>query len=147
MNNTIIGFIVEDRIAFVLVIDNEQPEAESRKFKFFSNPTIVEITDLPYWPAFGTAWDGTNFSIPEGLDDYHKQSYRITTKQEESRSFAFVSNGICTGTINLMPAASDAINALLSNPTFLDITEMVKELDYNAPPVGWFVKNGKIVKD
>ena len=44
-----------------------------------------------------------------------------------------------------MPQAEAGIAALLSNPTFLDITEMVNNLPYGVSHLGKIVKNGQIV--
>jgi hypothetical protein len=147
MSKTIIGFIVDNEIAFSVPIDNNDQNAEERKAKFLSNPDVVEITHLPYTPVNGSIWDGSSFMFPEGFSGSHGQSFQTRSGLNESRSFAFILNGVCTGIINLMPRAEAAIAALLSNPTFLDITEMVNTLPYGVNYLGKIIRNGQIVSE
>jgi hypothetical protein len=147
MSKTIIGFIVDNEIAFSVQIGNEDENAEERKAKYLSSPTIVEITHLAYSPANGSVWDGENFVIPENLDISHGESFQNETGHEESRSFAFMVDSVCTGRINLMPLAESAIAALLSSPTFLDITEMVGRLEEGTNYHGMLIRDGEIVSE
>jgi hypothetical protein len=145
MSKTIIGFMVEDEITFSIVIDDNDINAEAKKAKYLSNPIIIETTNLPYSPVVGSIWDGVNFIIPEGSALVHESTDHGHVEHNEARSFAFVVNNTCTGRINLMPRAEGVISALLSNPTFLDITEMVYSLPSGVNYHGKFVRNGEIV--
>lgn len=147
MTTTIIGFIVENEIAFAIPINSDEPDAESRKLKFLSNPDVVEITHLPYTPVKGSTWDGSNFIVPEGFGGSHGQSFQTRSGLGQSRTFAFILNGVCTGIMNLMSQSDAAIAALLSNPTFLDITEMVNSLRPGVSYLGKFIRNGQIVSE
>jgi hypothetical protein len=49
--------------------------------------------------------------------------------------------------MNLMSQSDAAIAALLSNPTFLDITEMVNSLRPGVSYLGKFIRNGQIVSE
>jgi hypothetical protein len=145
MSKTIIGFMVEDEITFSIVIDDNDINAEAKKAKYLSNPTIIETTNLPYSPVFGSVWNGANFVIPEGSGLIHEATDHVHVEYSEVRSFAFVVDNVCTGRISLMPKAAGIISALLSNPTFLDITEMVDRLPSGVNYHGKFVRNGEIV--
>lgn len=144
--NKIFAIMVEDKIARVMVVSESQ---KSRYNLYGLNPDIINITHLPYKPAKGSVWNGENFIIPENLLINHEPQNNQTKEKEESFTFAYLVNNTCLGTVNFLsiPAAQELIDLYLTNPNIMEITEMIKELDHNAPPIGWLVKDGKIVKE
>ena len=147
MSRTIIGFIVDDEIAFTLPLDNNEVGIEQTKSWYLSSPTIIETTLLPYSPINGSVWDGQNFIIPKHFNAVHGKSIQDQPGHEGFRSFAFVVNGVCFDRLDITPVAEGPIAALLSNPTLLDITEMVAALGDGQMYLGKFIRNGQIVSE
>lgn len=141
MSRTIIGFIVDNEIAFTLPLDDDEVGVEQVKSWYLSNPTIIETTFLPNSPTKGSVWDGKNFH-----GDY-KKSVQNQAGYEGFRSFAFIIDNVCFDTLDITPMAEGPIAALLSNPTLLDITEMVAALEEGQIYLGKFIRNGQIVSE
>jgi hypothetical protein len=147
MSRTIIGFIVDNEIAFTLPLYDDEPGVEQIKSWYLSNPTIIETTLLPYSPINGSVWDGENFIIPGHSYGVHEKSVQDRPGYEGFRSFAFAIDNVCFDRLDITPMAEGPIAALLSNPTLLDITEMVAALEEGQMYLGKFVRNGQIVSE
>jgi hypothetical protein len=117
--------------AFAVVVENEVAQIlyatetnETYLNVLRSNPEIVDITNLGYYPDNESVWDGANFKTPGTSEN----SIRPTPDSHESDNkviIAWTIDGVCKmRTLFTVSLTSEAYySALLSNPVFIELQE------------------------
>jgi hypothetical protein len=135
--------------AFAIVVENEVAEilyADESQENFISvlrsNPVIIDVTNLGYYPDNDSVWDGSNFKIPGTSENSIRpipDSYEIDGKV----IIAWTVDSICKMR-TLFPTSLQSesyYSALLSNPVFIELQE--SEIGVVQP--GWIHDGGLFV--
>jgi hypothetical protein len=135
--------------AFAIVVENEVAEilyADESQENFISvlrsNPVIVDITNLGYYPDNDSVWDGANFKTPGTSEN----SIRPTPDSYETDGKVIVAwtvNDVCKmRTLFPISLASEAyFAALLSNPVFIEL----QASEIGVVLAGWMHDNGSFI--
>ena len=115
------AIVVEDEVAEILYADESRADYISM---MRSNPVIIDITNLGYYPDNESVWDGANFKTPGTSEN----SIRPTPDSHESDNkviIAWTVDGVCKmRTLFTVSLISEAYySALLSNPVFIELQE------------------------
>jgi hypothetical protein len=121
MTQLAFAIVVENEVAQILYADesNEHYVGVLR-----SNPVIVDITSLGYYPDNGSVWDGFNFKTP-GTSDNSIRPMPNSYESEDKVIIAWTVDGVCKMR-TLFPnslASEGYFSALLSNPVFIELQE------------------------
>jgi len=133
------AIVVENEVAQILYA-NETNETYLNVLR--SNPVVIDITNLGYYPDNESVWDGSNFKIPGTSDNSIRptpDSYEIDDKV----IIAWTVDSICKMR-TLFPTSLQSesyYSALLSNPVFIELQE--SEIGVVQP--GWIRDGGLFV--
>ena len=143
--NSVFAVVVGNEIATIMNV----PKNTNLHNILEQNPTVLDVTDLPYKPAVGSVWDGIDFTIPEGLEISHDIP-DIEVEEQDCKTFVHLINNVCVKRTKLYENSLDGgllISAFLSNPDFVDITELLENPAHATNYLGWFIKDGKLVEN
>lgn len=94
------------------------PLQNDKCYALSNSPTVLNITNLNYFPAKKSVWDGSSFTPPEGQD--HKPPCNpIDLCLDGCQSIAFILDNVYYGGIGYCVGVADndrIIAALSSNP-------------------------------
>jgi len=143
--NTVFAVVVGDEIATIMNI----PKNTNLHDILENGPSVFDVTDMNYKPAIGSIWDGLNFVIPENVDAEHDVP-DVQVEEQECKTFVYLIDNVCVKRTKLYKNSLDGgllISAFLSNPKFVDITNMVDNPANATKYLGWFIKDGQLVEN
>lgn len=121
------------KYAFAIVIENEIAEilyADEDKESYInilrSNPVVIDVTNLGYYPDNESVWDGSNFKIPGTSENSIRPTPVASTEALNGKFIvAWTVDNVCKmRTMFPISLASEGYySALLSNPTFIELQE------------------------
>ena len=135
--------------AFAIVVENEVAEilyAEESQENYISvlrsNPVIIDITNLGYYPDNESVWDGANFKIL-GTSDNSIRPMPDSYETDGKVIVAWTVDGVCKmRTLFPISLASEAyFAALLSDPVFIEL----QASEIGMVGAGWMHNNGSFI--
>jgi hypothetical protein len=111
--------VVENEVAVVLYTDESN---QTYLNVLRSNPVIIDITNLGYYPDNESVWDGANFKTP-GTSENSIRPVLDSHAFDGKTIVAWTVDGVCKMRSFFPPTSEAYYSALLSNPVLIELQE------------------------
>ena len=137
--------VVENEVAVVLDADESN---ETYLNVLRSNPVIIDVTNLGYYPDNESVWDGSNFKTP-GTSENSIKPMPDSYETDGKVIIAWTVGNVCKmrSLYPISPASEAYYSALLSNPVIIELQQSEigvvlpgwkRDGDLFVNPLTWF---------